>query len=289
MTVRLPYDLLVSLTIHPLSPFGAEIITTADELLHDPAAAEQVNAALAEHSVLLFRGLHLDDATQLALGDRLGTVVGKHSPGWSKWFPGIYRVALDPEANGELYMKRSWDWHIDGVTTNGNPPRATMLSCHTATQPGEGGETELVSTYIAYDRLTDAEKARCETLKVWHGVEPSRYTAPLNLTQADLERLAAEPRQLQPLVWTHENGRKSLVLGITALSVDGMPADESAALLQDLLDRATAAEIVLQHVWSVGDVVMWDNTGTMHRGRPFTSESGRDMHRFTLAGHESIR
>ena len=53
--------------------------------------------------------------------------------------------------------------------------------------------------------------------------------------------------------------------------------------------RATAAEIVLQHVWSVGDVVMWDNTGTMHRGRPFTSESGRDMHRFTLAGHESIR
>ena len=279
----------MSFTVTPLSPIGAEVVTTADHLLHDPAAPERLLAALDRYSVLLFRGLHLDDETQLAIGKRLGTIVVKQTPGWSKDFPGIYRVALDPDANGELYVKGSWDWHIDGSTANGIPPRATMLACHSATAPGEGGETELVSTYLPYERLTDEEKERFADLKVWHRVEPSRYSHEMNLTESDLERLAREPSQLHPLVWTHENGRRSLVIGITAQSIEGLPEDEGAAILQDLLDRATTPDLVLQHVWTKGDVVMWDNTGTMHRGRPYTSESGRDMHRFTLVGHEPIR
>lgn len=278
----------MSLTIKKLSPIGAEIVDTdIDYILNSPDAPAEIMAALDENSVLLFRGLHLDDATQLALGHHLGDVVVKSTPGWSKEFPGIYRVALDPDANSELYVKGSWDWHIDGATANGIPPRATMLACHTAA--GEGGETELVSTYVAYDRLSDEEKQRLEGLKAWHKVVPERYSVPINMSPADYERLAQEPAHLHPIVWTHQNGRKSLVIGITAQYIEGMPEDQGAALLQDLLDRATTPDLVLSHSWQVGDVVMWDNTGTMHRGRPYTAESGRDMHRFTLAGFEAIQ
>lgn len=278
----------MSLTIEPLDPFGA-IVTDPDLdfVLHHPDAGQLLTSALERHGVLLIRGLHLDDDAQLALARRMGEVVVKSSPGWSHEHPGIYRVALDPSANDELYVKGSWDWHIDGASSQGIPPKATMLTCRGV--PGEGGETQAVNTYRAYELLTDDERERFADLKVWHRVRPEAYSVPMNLSDAQRERLANEPANLHPLVWTHHDGRKSLVLGVTGECIDGMDRAASDALLADLNDRATRPDLVLTHSWQLDDLLIWDNTGTMHRGRPYTETSGRDMHRCTIAGSEPIK
>jgi alpha-ketoglutarate-dependent taurine dioxygenase len=94
---------------------------------------------------------------------------------------------------------------------------------------------------------------------------------------------------VHPLVWTHLSGRKSLVLGATASHIEGMEIDDGRKLLADLLDRATSADKVYRHTWSVGDVVIWDNRGVLHRACPYDPSSPRDMHRTTFAGDEPIQ
>ena len=91
-----------------------------------------------------------------------------------------------------------------------------------------------------------------------------------------------------PLVWKHRSDRKSLVLGATALQVEGMPYPESEALLVRLRDWATQPRFVYRHEWQLGDMVIWDNTGTMHRALPYDYESGRLMHRTKLEGEEAF-
>src|SRR5690606_11360424 len=91
-----------------------------------------------------------------------------------------------------------------------------------------------------------------------------------------------------PLVWTHESGRKSLVLGATALQVVGMDIAESEALLVRLREWAASEPFVYRHHWSLGDMVIWDNTGTMHRALPYDHSSGRLMHRTKLEGEEAF-
>jgi alpha-ketoglutarate-dependent taurine dioxygenase len=91
-----------------------------------------------------------------------------------------------------------------------------------------------------------------------------------------------------PLVWAHASGRKSLVLGATAAYVEGLAPDDSRALLDRLQAWATQPQYVYEHEWSVGDLVIWDNTGTMHRVIPYAADSGRLMHRTTLVGEEPL-
>ena len=91
-----------------------------------------------------------------------------------------------------------------------------------------------------------------------------------------------------PLVWTHRSGRKSLVIGATAYQVSGMDYRQSAALLVKLREWATQPQFVYQHQWKVGDMVIWDNTGTMHRATPYDPACGRMMHRTKLEGEEAF-
>ena len=84
-------------------------------------------------------------------------------------------------------------------------------------------------------------------------------------------------------------GRRSLVLGATTSHVVGMDLDEGRALLADLLARSTTPERVYRHEWSVGDMVIWDNRGVLHRACRYDPTSPRDMHRTTLHGDEAIQ
>jgi alpha-ketoglutarate-dependent taurine dioxygenase len=91
-----------------------------------------------------------------------------------------------------------------------------------------------------------------------------------------------------PLVWKHRSGRKSLVIGATARHVVDMDFKKSAELLVQLRDWATKPQFVYRHRWSVGDLVIWDNTGTMHRATPYDPKSGRMLHRTKLEGEEAF-
>jgi alpha-ketoglutarate-dependent taurine dioxygenase len=106
--------------------------------------------------------------------------------------------------------------------------------------------------------------------------------------QAMLDAMMAIGDNEIPLVWKHRSGRKSLVLGATAYHVVGKDPKESTRLLNKLREWATQPDFVYRHDWSVGDTVIWDNTGTMHRALPYDPNSGRLLHRTKLEGEETF-
>jgi alpha-ketoglutarate-dependent taurine dioxygenase len=276
----------MTLTIEPLAPIGARVHgATPAALLNDDDVPGVVMDALEANGVLVFPELGLDDREQVEFAGRLGEIAAGRS-GRSLDFPEIYQVGFGPDLNNELYVKGSFFWHIDG-TTDERPSKASLLSGRRLA--AVGGDTQFVSTYRAYERLSAAERDRYGTLKVVHSAESAYRWFEPDPSEETLARLRRTPTPEHPLVWTHRSGRKSLVLGTTADRVVGMPAEEGRELLHHLLGAATAPEHVYTHHWSVGDLVIWDNRGTLHRATPYGEDSGRMMHRVTLVGDEAIR
>jgi alpha-ketoglutarate-dependent taurine dioxygenase len=262
---------------------GAEVLgVDCERLLQDEDLPAAVLGALEEHGVLLFRGLHVDDETQVAFCRRLGELVS--FPGNA--IPEIFVVSLDPAKSeyAEL-LKANVGWHIDG-SLDGVPAKASMLSAKVLS--AEGGDTEFASTYAAYDDLSEEEKERFASLRVVHTLAAGQRDGHENPTPEQLAAWAKKRRE-QPLVWTHRTGRKSLVIGHNADEIVGMGPDEGRALIADLNARATRPERVFRHVWSEGDSVLWDNTGLLHRATPYDPASRREMHRTTLAGTEPVQ
>ena len=270
-------------TVKLTETVGAEVVgLTQTELLDDDDLPGLVLDNLEANGVLVFRDLHLDDASQVAFSQRLGRVevfgTGEH--------PEIFVVTLDPARNrAAAYLRGTFDWHIDGLTDD-IPIMATLLSAHAVAD--SGGETEFASTYAAYDDLSDQEKEWFESLRVVHSIEAAQRRVTPAPTPEQLAVWRARPAKEQPLIWRHRDGRRSVVLGPTADHVVGLGPDESEALLADLLARATAPERVYRHEWAVGDLVIWDNRGVLHRALPYDPASPRDMHRTTLHGDEAI-
>lgn len=271
-------------TLHKLSPtVGAEVLgVDAATMLDDEALPAWTLEALDQNGVLVFRDLHLDDATQVAFSKRLGRV--ETFPGGE--FPEIFLVTLDPAKNAAApYLRGTFDWHIDGMTED-VPIMASLLAAKAVAT--EGGETEFASTYAAYDDLSDNEKRRFLEIRVIHSLEATQRMVNPDPTDEEVALWRRRPAKEHPLVWTHVSGRRSLVLGSTTERVVGMDEDEGRAFLDDLLARSTAPDRVYRHDWRVGDLVIWDNTGAMHRVLPFDKESGREFHRCTLNGEEPI-
>jgi alpha-ketoglutarate-dependent taurine dioxygenase len=262
---------------------GARVVGVGrDQLLDDGIAAWCLDA-LEANGALVFRDLHLDDDAQVAFSRTLGTVErvghGEH--------PEIFRVTLDPAKNPAAgYLRGTFDWHIDGMT-EAIPIKATVLTAH-AVAP-TGGETEFASTYVAYEELTAEERERYDDVRVVHTFEAAQRLVTPDPSPEELAMWRQRPAKEHPLVWRHRSGRRSLVLGATASHVVGMDRDEGRALLAELLARATAPERVYRHRWAVGDMVIWDNRGVLHRACPYDAASPRDMHRTTLAGDEPVR
>jgi alpha-ketoglutarate-dependent sulfate ester dioxygenase len=267
---------------------GAEVAgLDPTSLAFNDMVGEAVLDALEDNGVLVFRGLQLDPQAQVAFCRRLGEI--DHSSDGHHPVAGIYPVTLDKSKNSSAdYLKGTFDWHIDGCTPleDGYPQMATVLS---ALQVAErGGETEFASAYAAHDALTDEEKDRFGALRAVHSLEASQRRAHPDAGPEVVERWRSRRTHEHPLVWTHRSGRKSLVLGASADYVVGMDRDEGRALLAELLKRATVPDKVYSHTWSVGDTVIWDNRGVLHRAAPYDPDSAREMLRTTVLGDEPI-
>ncbi|MCX0273512.1 TauD/TfdA family dioxygenase [Nocardia zapadnayensis] len=278
-----------TLTVDRLNhEIGAEITgVDADRLLTDPHLPAAVLRALDAHGVLVFRGLHLEPEAQVAFCRKLGeidTSAGHHP------VSGIYRVSLDTAKNSSAsYLRATFDWHIDGCTPQEDtyPQMATMLSAKAVA--ARGGETEFASTYGAYERLNPGEKRELAAVRVLHSLEASQRLVTPEPEPRQLEYWRRWPTREHPLVWTHRSGRRSLVLGASTDRVVGLDRARGRALLDDLLARCTAPERVYRHTWSVGDTVIWDNRGVIHRAAPYAPDSPREMLRTTVLGDEPIQ
>ncbi len=274
-----------AMTVERLSEsVGAEVGgVDVDALLNDEALPQQILDALEAHGALVFHGLHLTDEQHVAFSKRLGRceTFGKGE------LPEIVRVSIDPEKSKFAeYLKGTFDWHIDGMTED-IPIMATLLAAHAVAE--EGGETEFASTYQAYEDLSDEEKAEFEDVRVEHTFEAAQRMHKPNPTDEELAWWRKRPSKVHPLVWTHQDGRKSLVLGATTAGVVGKSPEEGRAFLNDLLERSTRPERVYRHTWKVGDLVIWDNRGVLHRACRYAPGSSRDMHRTTLYGNEAVQ
>ena len=157
------------MTLEQLGTVGAEVHgVEGSQLVDDGALPGRCMDALEEHGVLVFRGLHVDDETQVTFSKRLDDV-GKAEPAEA---PRIFTVTLDPAKNPIAdYLRGTFAWHIDGAQDE-VPAKATILSAKVVAT--EGGETEFASTYAAYDELDDVEKDRLEGVRVLHSFEASQ-------------------------------------------------------------------------------------------------------------------
>jgi alpha-ketoglutarate-dependent taurine dioxygenase len=256
---------------------GSRIETDLESLVSGRYASE-ILSLIEARGVLLFRGLDICDEDQLAIASSLGPT-GDEDVGV------IYKVSQDKEQNPThyLYNRGNFSWHIDRTDTD-VPPHITML-CAKKLSPADG-ETEFANTYAAYQDLPDDDKQLIDGLKVLHRVSASfRETVP-DPTDEMLELWAMRPDKVHPLVWRHRNGRKSLITSTSGLEVLGMDKDEGEALLARMMAWATQPKYVYVHDWQLGDLVMWDNTGTMHRARQYDLDCGRLLHRAVVLGDE---
>jgi alpha-ketoglutarate-dependent taurine dioxygenase len=264
--------------LHLRDRIGAEIRTDAATLLTADVAAE-VRRQLLARGVLVFKELHLADEQQVALARMMGSVREEGEKG-------IFKITLDKGANARAdYLKGSFNWHVDG-THDDLPVFASLLSGRTLSPVG--GQTEFVNSYAAYEELPQETKDRIDGLKAVHSVEVSMRRGGVEPTEANLAYWRSLPDKTHNLVWTHKSGRKSLLIGCHASHIAGMDKAEGQQLLQELLEWATQPKFKYRHEWSVGDMLIWDNTGVLHRVEPYPLDSGRVMHRTTLLGEEAF-
>ena len=248
-------------------------------------SVDECRRRLAHDGVVVERDAFPDDEELLAFSQELGEVVIPRMGGLPD-HPGVDVISLDP-AESELaaYRRGTFFWHLDGAT-DALPQKATLL---TALQVAdEGGDTEFANTYAAYEALSDDEKAELEGLRVVHSFAASQLLTNPEPTEKERASWAKVPSREHPLVWHRRDGRTSMLVGATTDHVVGMAADESRALLDRLLAWVTQPQFVHRHQWRVGDLVVWDNTGMLHRALPYDVTSRRLLHRTTLVGDEPV-
>ncbi len=283
----------------PLGPgFAAELRgVTLAQIAADDATYAGVRAAFEQHSVLVFRGQEVTDESQLAFSRRFGppevTKVG--SLGTGTHFVILTTIGADgkvvpPDHRLAMRNKANQLWHTDS-SFKSLPALTSVLSARIV--PAHGGETEFVSTRLAFERLDAGQRNRLEKSFAWHDYAYSRGQVAPGL--ASPEERAVLPPQCWRMVWRNpSNGRGALYLASHTSAVEGMAAAAGKKLIDELMASATAPGTSYVHAWRNGDVVMWDNRATMHRGRPWPAQEARLMVRTTVSasaadGLESMR
>jgi len=283
----------MSLDITPLHPhIGAEIGGVDVSRPLDAATLAALWQAIDRHAVLVFRDQQITDEQLRDFAARFGDLeIGRSAARGGRrrlQFPEIGDISNLDEA-GHLRArddKRRLDslgnrlWH--NASYMPVPVVLGMLFAVTVppASPFGAGETEFADMRAAYDALSEAQQAALDGLVVLHDVFWSR--GQIGFTEFPPGEREQYPPSPQRLVRRHPgSGRKALYLSAHASHIVGWPVPEGRLLLNDLSEHATRREFVYSHRWRQGDLVIWDNRDTMHRGRPHDESYPRDLRRAT--------
>ncbi len=272
----------MSLSTADLTPHIGTHVTASLDALLDGSLATTLRALLEQRGVLLFRGLAMTDEQQLQFAKTLGSPRNEHGTDITKVSSDKAKSPIFAE-----YTEGTYYFHFDDTYME-YPALASVLRCRTIAPAG--GQTEFANTYAIYDDLPAADKRLLDTLHASHSQECIQRKAFPNPTEWQLSLWGEGkiPATVHPLVWQHRTGRKSLLLGETMKHIVELPAAESAVLVERLMKLTQRPEYIYRHDWQVGDILIWDNTGTVHRVVPFDLDCGRELHRVKLAGEEPI-
>jgi taurine dioxygenase len=266
---------------------GAEVKNVDLKRLDDATFAALLRA-FHDHSVLLARAQTLSDQDLITFSRRFGELdwapVQENGRRFVEGLPEIYIVS-NVKQNGEPIGSLGAGeavWHTD-MSYLEAPPIASAL--YALEIPPIGGNTSFCSMYAVYDALAPELKRRIAGLKIKHdGTYNSGGFLRQGVTPTNDPRTS--PGAIHPLVCTHpDTGRAMLYLGRRRNAyLVGLELHESEALLDELWAYVERPEFAWEHVWQVGDLVIWDNRCTMHRRDPFDDNSRRIMHRTQIKG-----
>jgi taurine dioxygenase len=241
-----------------------------------------------DHQVILVRGQTLSDRDLIAFSRRFGDLdwapVQETGRRFVEGLPEIYvvsNVTVNGQPIGSLGAGEAV-WHTD-MSYLDVPPMASML--YALEVPPAGGNTSFCSMYAVYEALPDGLKRQIANLKIKHdGTYNSGGYLRQGVTPTDDPRTS--PGAVHPLVCTHpDTGRRMLYLGRRRNAyLVGLELAESEALLDELWEFVSRPEFAWEHIWRVGDLVLWDNRCTMHRRDPFDASARRIMHRTQIKG-----
>jgi len=272
--------------LHPV--IGAEIRGVDLSRPLDDGTLRQIKQAWYDHTVLVFRDQNISEDDQRRVASYFGPVAKRVPPrpgadgadsllDWDDMLLITDNVDADGKPKGALGHGEMW-FHSDKCYHR-RPHRASFL--YGIEIPSEGGRTRFSSCYAAYDKLAPEVKKRIDGAMVMQG---HQYTAGRRI---DLSvDIATMHHCRQPMVVTNPgSGRKSLyVTSQNTMWIEGMDRDESEALLQGMFDLAEDPSIIYEHVWRIGDLVMWDNLACLHARTDWPADQRRTLRRCTTEG-----
>ena len=284
----------MTIQVTPLHPhIGAEVsgLDAAAPLDQETVAA--LWRAIDRHSVLVLKHQSISDAQLKEFAAPFGALeIGRAALQGGKRRLGIPEIGdisnLDIDYNVRARDdRRRLDtlgnrlWHTDASYMP--TPVVLGMLFGVAVPPASAlgaGETEFADMRAAYDALPDDMKAAIDGVVVEHDIFWSR--GQIGFTEFPPGEREKYPPSPQRLVRRHPgSGRKTLYLSAHASHIVGWPVADGRLLLHDLNTHATQRQFVYSHKWATGDLVIWDNRCTMHRGRPHDENAPRDLRRAT--------
>jgi alpha-ketoglutarate-dependent taurine dioxygenase len=273
----------MALTIRPTPATLGAIVTGVDLAALDAAGWRDIEAAFLDHAVLIFPGQMLTADEQLAFAKRFGEI--------EILAEGMTTVAISNKApDGKLYeadahrmqlLRGNEGWHTDSSYMP-LAAKASVLSAQVV--PSRGGQTEWADMRAAHQALDAATRERIAKLSAYHSIKYSQARIGQSEGYAGYGFNVGEA-PLRPLVKQHPvTGRPSLFIGRHAHGIPGLAASESEKLLDELMAFACQPPRTLEHAWTPGDVVIWDNRCVLHRARPWDHAEARVMHHTRIAG-----
>jgi alpha-ketoglutarate-dependent 2,4-dichlorophenoxyacetate dioxygenase len=279
------------LTFHPLHPsFVAEVGPVDLRAVDDEATLAEIRAGMDRYGVLVFHDQPFTDEEQIAfamrfdgeLHSKTGISVLQKSRLGNEALTDISNLDEDGEImktddRRRMYSLGNRLWHTD-ASFQDPPGRYSML--HARIVPPVPADTQFADMRGAYDALPDEMKQRLDGLQVHHSIAHSRKTLGFEFSAEEEERLQGA---IHPLVRTLPgSGRRSLYLASHASRIIDWPVPDARLLLRDLMEHATQREFTHTHAWAVGDLVIWDNRATMHRGLAYDdTKYRRELRRVT--------
>jgi len=272
----------MTMTVRPsASGFGAEITGIDLRQPLDAKGYEAIEDALSAHGVLCFRDQSIQDPHQEALIRWFGepnaaTAELNNAANTNPYFYDVSNVdetggIMKPEHKRRLYLLANMFWHSD-MSMRQPPARVTILSARVL--PENPPNTEFADMRNAWEALPPERQAELIDLQIEHSVYASR--ARVGFTEFSEETRSKLPPVSHPLVRVHaRSGRRSLYMGAHASHVIGWPVEQGKKLLDELVEFATQPRFRYVHHWRDGDVLMWDNSCTMHRATEFDDQKYR--------------
>ncbi len=274
-----------ALQTRPLSAaLGAEIIGVDLRREMDDRFTAQILKAWHDNLVILLRDQQLSEDDQVRFAERFGPPAVIHTKQFVQKHPAVMLISNireDGKPIGAL-PDGEMQFHSDQCYQE-RPAMASML--YAIEVPSKGGNTLFANAYAAYETLPEAIKRRIEGRRALNAYDYDTAATKRGTKLAD-----GVPTCVHPVVRTHPaTGRKALYVNrLMTVRIEGMPDEESSALLDFLFDHQEQRQFVYEHVWRVGDILMWDNRCTLHARTDFSADERRLMRRVTILGEKPV-